>query len=102
MNKELDFTVKMNPELLIWARISEGMSLEDASKKLEINPKELRKLELGTTKPMWSFIDKCAEVYKRQAAVFLLPNPPKQDRRILIGIKLVYSDTSEEYFDIEN
>lgn len=101
MSKEVDFKVEMNPELLIWARINEGMSLEDASNKLKIEAKELRKLELGTKKPMWSFIKKCAEVYKRPSAAFLLNKPPKQDRKVLIGVKLVYSDTSEEYFDIK-
>jgi len=101
MSKELDFVVNMNPELLIWARFGEGMSLEDAAKKLKIASKELRKLELGTKKPMWFFIKKCAEVYKRQSAVFFLSNPPKQNRKVLIGVKLVYSDTSEEYFDIK-
>lgn len=96
--EELDFKVEMNLELLIWARLNEGMTLEDASEKLEIESKELRKLELGVKKPMWSFIKKCAEVYKRQTAFFLLNKPPKQDRKVLIGVKLVYSDTTEEYF----
>lgn len=101
MEKELDFKVDMNPELLIWARLNEGMCIEDASKKLKIEPKELRKLELGVKKPMWSFIGKCAKLYKRQSAVFLLKNAPKQDRKVPIGVKIVYSDASEEYFDIK-
>lgn len=101
MDKKLDFKVKMNPELFIWARLNEGMSAEFAADKLDISSRDLRKLELGTKKPMWSFIKKCAEVYKKQAAFFLLPKPPKQDRRVLIGVKLVYSDTTEEYFDIK-
>ena len=101
MSKEVDFKVDMNPELLIWARLNEGMSLEDAAKKLKIEAKELRKLELGVKTPMWSFINKCAEVYKRPCAVFLLNKAPKQDRRTLVGVKLVYSDKSEEWFDID-
>lgn len=101
MDKKLDFKINMNPELLIWARLNEGMSVEDASIKLKIEAKELQKLELGVKKPMWSFIKKCAEVYKRQSAIFLLSEPPVQDRRVLIGITLIYSDTTEEYFDIK-
>jgi len=37
MDKNLDFAVKMNPELLIWARFGEGMTIEDASEKLRID-----------------------------------------------------------------
>lgn len=101
MNEKLDFKVKMNPELLIWARLSEGMSIRDSAEKLKMTSKELRKLELGVKIPVWSFIKKCTGIYKRSATFFMLPKPPEQDRRILIGVKLVYSDTSEEYFDIK-
>ena len=100
MDKKSDFKVEMNPELLVWARHNEGISFEDAAKKLKIESEELQELEHGRKKPMWSFILKCAEVYKRQPAFFLLPKPPKQDRKVLIGVRLVYSDTTEEYFDI--
>lgn len=99
MSKNLDFKIEMNPELLIWARLAEGMNIEEAAEKLKIDAKELRKLELGTKKPMWSFIGKCAEIYKRQSAVFLLSSPPKQERRVPIGIKIVYSDASEERYE---
>jgi len=50
---------------------------------------------------MWSFINKCAEVYKRQSAIFLLSKPPKQDRKFLVGIKFLYSDASEEYSEVK-
>jgi transcriptional regulator with XRE-family HTH domain len=101
MDNEVDFKVDLNPELLIWARLNQGLSIEEASDVLGITPKELRKLELGVMRPSWSFVNLCAKIYKRQSAVFLLKKPPMQDRRVIIGVKLIYSDTTEEYFNIE-
>lgn len=96
MSKNFLVPESFNPELLIWARLNQGMSREVAASQMGIHAVALMEYELGTRQPMWSFIEECARVYKRPSAVFLLDEPPKQDRRVLTGIKLLYSDGTEE------
>ena len=91
-----DFVVEVNPELLIWARLNEGINLEEAADKLSVSIEELRKLESGEVKTLKSFLNKCSKVYCRPFAAFLLERPPKQDRKYIVGIRLIYSDGSQE------
>ena len=93
-----DFVVEVNPELLIWARLNDGMNLEEAADKLSVSIDELRKLESGESKTLKSFLNKCSKVYRRPFAVFLLECPPKEDRKYIVGVKLIYSDGSEQEF----
>ncbi len=99
-----DFIVpetSLNPELLIWARVNQGMTRREAAHKLQVPEPELMEYELGTRSPMWSFIEKCADLYKRPRAVFLLESPPVQDRRQLVAIKALYSDGTEQEYKFE-
>jgi len=68
----------INPELLKWARIKAGYSIEEAAKSY-LNPEKLRKAEEGDEKLTFKQFLKIANRYKRPPAFFYLKTPPKDD-----------------------
>jgi Zn-dependent peptidase ImmA (M78 family) len=68
----------INPELLIWARESAGLSLEVASKKALISSERLSSWENGESRPTIPQLIKLGNVYKRPISVFYLSKPPKK------------------------
>jgi len=75
------FNVSVEPDVLIWARESIGMSIDTVVKKIKgitINTiKEWEKKD-GAVKPTFAQIEKLSTVYKRPLSAFLLPAPPKE------------------------
>jgi Zn-dependent peptidase ImmA (M78 family)/transcriptional regulator with XRE-family HTH domain len=67
----------INPELLVWARDSASLSVEDAAKKAHVRPELLDEWESGVARPTVNQLRLLAEAYKRPLAVFYLPKPPK-------------------------
>lgn len=66
----------INPELLVWARDTAGLSAEAAARRLGIKPSRLAEWEAGRLAPTVTQLRKAANVYKRPLAVFFLPRPP--------------------------
>jgi len=75
------FDVSVEPSVLIWARESIGMSIDEVAKQIKgitINTiKEWEKKD-GAVKPNFAQIEKLSMVYKRPLSAFLLPAPPKE------------------------
>jgi Zn-dependent peptidase ImmA (M78 family) len=75
------FNVSVEPDVLIWARKSIGMSIDAVAKKIKgiaINTlKEWEKKDSGV-KPTFAQVEKLSKVYKRPLSAFLLPAPPKE------------------------
>lgn len=67
----------INHELLIWARKSAGLNLEQASKKVGVPEERLASWESGRNRPTINQLRKLANAYKRPLAVFYLPSPPR-------------------------
>lgn len=67
----------INHELLIWARQSAGLNLEQASKKVGVPEERLASWESGQNRPTINQLRKLANAYKRPLAVFYLPTPPR-------------------------
>lgn len=66
------------PALLIWARLSAGMRLEDAARKLDLPVEVVASWEReGDERPSIPQLRKLGEIYKRPLAVFFLPAPPE-------------------------
>ena len=67
------------PALLVWARESAGLSIEEAAKKAEIDSETLIQWEKedGEERPTIAKLRRLGEIYKRPIAVFFLPEPPK-------------------------
>ncbi len=83
----------INPELLIWARKSAGLSIEIAAKKAQLKPEQLNKWENGELRPTVKQLMKLGDIYKRPFSVFYLPKPPKEfqplrDFRRLYGARI--------------
>ena len=64
-------------ELLVWARTSAHLSLEDAARKAQVKEEQLAAWERGEEQPSIPQLRKLGRAYKRPLAVFYLPAPPK-------------------------
>lgn len=67
----------VKPELLIWARESARLSVEQAAQKASVKPPSLAAWERGESQPTIGQLRKLGRVYKRPLAVFYLSKAPK-------------------------
>lgn len=65
--------IPINPSILKWARETAGYSLDEEIKRYS----KLLEWEEGKIYPTYHQLETLAKRYKRQIAVFLLPNIPK-------------------------
>lgn len=72
------FEVDVAPDVLVWARKSIGLSLDEAAQKIGVDTLTLRFWEEGAESPTIGKLRKMSEVYKRPLAVLLLPEPPRR------------------------
>lgn len=78
----------VNPEILVWARETAGLTQEEASKKLGFQSsgrssaaQKLELLETGQKEPTRTQLSKMSEQYRRPLLTFYLSKPPvKADR----------------------
>ncbi len=75
MSSSVEAIVK--PELLVWARESAGLTIEDAARKASLAVEKLESCERGEMRLTVPQLRKLAKVYKRPLAVFYLSKPPK-------------------------
>ena len=80
--------VHVNPEILVWARQTSGLSVEEAASKLSLSTSakssaedKLLALESGQALPTRNQLSSFANVYKRPLLTFYLEGPPKIGRR---------------------
>lgn len=90
MSRSVPALVK--PELLVWARKSAGLSLEQAERLTKFDGFTLAEWESGRDVPSLAELRKLGEAYKRPLAVFFLAEPPlkfdaQREFRRLAGIK---------------
>lgn len=99
---------KVNPEILVWARKTAGLSLEEASQKLQISAAKgilpadrLAALEAGAVEPTRPLLVKMSKQYRRPLLVFYMSAPPRQGDRGQDFRKLPqeYSPASETVVD---
>lgn len=68
---------RVNPDILIWARESAGLSREDAARALGLaGPERLADLESGQREPTRAQLNRMADKYRRSLVTFYLPRPP--------------------------
>jgi len=80
----------INPAMLVWARESARLALEEAAHKGGISVEKLTECEAGTAHLTFPQLMKLAREYKRPVSIFYLHEPPKgwtpiQDFRHLHG-----------------
>jgi Zn-dependent peptidase ImmA (M78 family) len=79
---------QINPEVLIWARESAGLAVEDAAKRLalgnsrkETGAQKLLDLERGARLPSRTQLGKIAKTYRRPLLAFYMTAPPRKGPR---------------------
>lgn len=88
---------KINPDLLIWARETAGLSFDAAAEKVASSTEQLLAWETGADQPSIPQLRKLAETYKRPLAVLYLSErpvafQPMQDfRRPTVGVAAGFS-----------
>lgn len=75
MGKRVEALVE--PRLLLWARDSAGLTLEQAANKVRIKPERLASWESGTGLPTVNQLRKLGKACNRPVGVFYLPEPPR-------------------------
>lgn len=68
----------VTPGVLVWARREAGLDPEVAAHKLNVKPDRLIRWESGEDRPTIPQLLKLSEVYKRNPAIFYLPEPPRE------------------------
>ncbi len=76
VSKRIEAAIK--PELLLWARESAGLDIEEAARKIQVKPERLECWEQGERRPTVKQLRKLGGVYKRPLAIFFLSKPPKK------------------------
>lgn len=70
----------INNSVLVWARMSIGLSQEDVANRMSKEVDEIIGWERGDSSPSYPQLEKLAhEIYKRPVAVFFFPEVPKED-----------------------
>ena len=79
---------KVNPEILVWARETAGLTQEEAAKKLGFRDSglssakdKLQAIEYGQKEPSRPQLLKMAGQYRRPLLAFYLSKPPQQSKR---------------------
>ena len=86
----------VKPELLRWARMSAGFSIEQAAKKLQVKPDRVHQWEKGTQTPTIIQLKKMGDVYKRPLSVFYLPKAPK-DFKVMHDFRRLPGEIAGQY-----
>lgn len=68
----------VTPEVLVWARQEAGLDPDIAAHKLNVKPDRLIRWESGQDRPTIPQLLKLSEVYKRNPAIFYMPEPPRE------------------------
>ncbi len=81
-------TINVNPDILVWARKTAGLSVEDAAPKLQLGTsarssavEKLTALESGEKSPTRNQLSIMANVYRRPLLTFYMAEPPRTDPR---------------------
>ena len=79
---------KVNPEILVWARETAGLTKEEAARKLGLRDsarssakEKLQEIEYGQKEPTRHQLVKMAGQYRRPLLTFYLSSPPQQSKR---------------------
>lgn len=70
----------INKDILVWARTTVGLSLEEVAHKMNKAESEIDSWEVGASSPTYAQLEYLAhDIYKRPVAVFFFPDVPKED-----------------------
>lgn len=77
---------RINPEILVWARVTAGLDLELAARRIGLNAARglsgadrLQLIEAGEVEPTEAQLSRMAKQYRRPLLTFYMPAPPRPD-----------------------
>lgn len=71
--------IPINPSILIWARESANLLIEDVALKMKKSPDAIEAWEKGDSSPTYVQLETLAyKLYKRPLAIFFFPEPPEE------------------------
>jgi Zn-dependent peptidase ImmA (M78 family) len=76
--RDKHFSVKINPQLLIWARESVRFAPAYVAQELNITENELKELETGIHNPTYEQLLQFSKLYEKPIGAFLLNEVPKE------------------------
>jgi len=72
--------IPVNPDMLVWARETAGLSLEETAQRMKKAVEIIELWEKGDGAPTYVQLEKLAyQVYKRPLALFFFPEPPQEE-----------------------
>ncbi|MCY4007245.1 MAG: helix-turn-helix transcriptional regulator [Rhodobacteraceae bacterium] len=81
-------TINVNPDILVWARETAGLSVEEAAKTLQLTTsarstavEKLESMERGEKSPTRNQLNSMAKAYRRPLLVFYMEEPPRTGSR---------------------
>ncbi len=86
--------VNINPNILLWARQEAGYTIDEVAAKLSVNSDRYQKWEKEGKDIPFGKLQNLATYYKRQLAVFFLPNVPTKIKKPKDFRNLSPSDSS--------
>lgn len=72
----------VTPEVLIWARNLDNVSVDEIAEKMHITPEKILSWEQGTLRPTIKQAKDLAKQYRVPFVYFYLPDPPKKKKRL--------------------
>ena len=72
---------RVNPELLVWARETGGLTLEEAAHKLDVKETSLTSYEAGSAVPSRPLLLRMSKQYRRPLVAFYMTAPPRRGDR---------------------
>jgi DNA-binding transcriptional regulator YiaG len=69
----------VEPSILIWARSTAGLSIEEAATSLQTKPEKVQAWEDGEESPSMARLRKMATTYNRMLSDFYLPAVPEEE-----------------------
>ena len=72
--------IPITKEILRWARLTMGMSIDEVARKMGKNSNTIIDWENGKDTPTYVQLEKLAyQIYKRPLAIFFFPTPPEEE-----------------------
>ena len=68
----------VNPHIMVWARETAGLNIEEAATKIRLKRHKLEKIERGEDIPTPSILRRMAKEYRRPAVTFYLEDIPEE------------------------
>jgi len=89
--------VKINPEVLVWARETANYNIEEISQKMDLDSDRINDWEAGKETPTYIQLLDLANYYRRPAMLFFSPKIPISNPDSVPDFRLIPGSKKEDY-----